>query len=265
MRAFFLLERCPHGVPASGHCHDHRRRGLHGGGCRTGGHPAGLCGLSRQPPPGPPAAGGSARGFQALAPIAQQRALPRGARHRGGHHGRPGGVALRRKKDSSMRVAIQQVKDGAAQAAVSAGNTGALMAIARYVLKTLDGIDRPAIATQMPNAKGGATTVLDLGPMSTAAPSTCCSSPSWARPWWWQSPGRRTHGGPAQCRRRGDQGQRSHQAGGRSAAKCGQHRRSELSTATSRATTFSRAPPTSWSATVSWATWRSRPAKAWPR
>ena len=72
-------------------------------------------------------------------------------------------VALRRKKDSSMRVAINQVKDGAAQAAVSAGNTGALMAIARYVLKTMDGIDRPAIATQMPNARGGATTVLDLG------------------------------------------------------------------------------------------------------
>ncbi|MFN4118540.1 phosphate acyltransferase PlsX [Acidovorax sp.] len=72
-------------------------------------------------------------------------------------------VALRKKKDSSMRVAIQQVKDGAASAAVSAGNTGALMAIARYLLKTLDGIDRPAIATQMPNAAGGATTVLDLG------------------------------------------------------------------------------------------------------
>ncbi|MDO9568450.1 MAG: phosphate acyltransferase PlsX [Hydrogenophaga sp.] len=72
-------------------------------------------------------------------------------------------VALRRKKDSSMRVAIQQVKDGAAQAVVSAGNTGALMAIARYVLKTLDGIDRPAIASQLPNARGGATTVLDLG------------------------------------------------------------------------------------------------------
>ena len=71
-------------------------------------------------------------------------------------------VALRKKKDSSMRVAIQQVKDGAA-AAVSAGNTGALMAIARYLLKTLDGIDRPAIATQLPNAQGGATTVLDLG------------------------------------------------------------------------------------------------------
>ena len=72
-------------------------------------------------------------------------------------------VALRRKKDSSMRVAIQQVKDGAAAAAVSAGNTGALMAIARYVLKTLEGIDRPAIAYPLPNMRGGATTVLDLG------------------------------------------------------------------------------------------------------
>lgn len=72
-------------------------------------------------------------------------------------------VALRRKKNSSMRVAIEQVKNGAAQAAVSAGNTGALMAIARYLLKTLDGIDRPAIAAQIPNAKGGGTTVLDLG------------------------------------------------------------------------------------------------------
>ncbi len=72
-------------------------------------------------------------------------------------------VALRRKKESSMRVAIEQVRDGAAQAALSAGNTGALMATARYVLKTLDGIDRPAIATQIPNVLGGATTVLDLG------------------------------------------------------------------------------------------------------
>ena len=72
-------------------------------------------------------------------------------------------VALRRKKDSSMRVAIVQVKDGQAQAVVSSGNTGALMAISRYVLKTLDGIDRPAIASQLPNLKGGSTTVLDLG------------------------------------------------------------------------------------------------------
>ena len=72
-------------------------------------------------------------------------------------------VALRRKKDSSMRVAAQAVKDGRADACVSAGNTGAWMAITRYVLKTLDGIDRPAIATPIPNEKGGATTVLDLG------------------------------------------------------------------------------------------------------
>ena len=61
-------------------------------------------------------------------------------------------IALRRKKDSSMRVAIQQVKDGRANVTVSAGNTGALMAIARYLLKTLNGIDRPAIASALPNA-----------------------------------------------------------------------------------------------------------------
>lgn len=72
-------------------------------------------------------------------------------------------IALRRKKDSSMRVAAQAVKEGRAQAFVSAGNTGALMAISRYVLKTLDGIDRPAIAAALPNQKGGSTTVLDLG------------------------------------------------------------------------------------------------------
>jgi glycerol-3-phosphate acyltransferase PlsX len=72
-------------------------------------------------------------------------------------------LALRKKRNSSMRVAIEQVKEGAADAAVSAGNTGALMAIARYVLKTMEGIDRPAIATLLPNVKGGATLVLDLG------------------------------------------------------------------------------------------------------
>ena len=72
-------------------------------------------------------------------------------------------IALRRKKNSSMRVAITQVKSGLCQVAVSGGNTGALMAIARYVLKTVDGIDRPAIASQLPNAVGKATTVLDLG------------------------------------------------------------------------------------------------------
>lgn len=71
-------------------------------------------------------------------------------------------VALRSKRDSSMRVAIDLVKDGEAQACVSAGNTGALMAISRFVLKTLPGIDRPAIATTLP-ARNGTTYVLDLG------------------------------------------------------------------------------------------------------
>ncbi|MEG0821416.1 MAG: phosphate acyltransferase PlsX [Burkholderiaceae bacterium] len=71
--------------------------------------------------------------------------------------------ALRNKRDSSMRVAIRLVKDGQADACISAGNTGALMAISRFVLKTLDGIDRPAIASPLPNEKGGITTMLDLG------------------------------------------------------------------------------------------------------
>lgn len=84
-------------------------------------------------------------------------------------------VALRKKRDSSMRVALSLLKPAASEAnpdaarsdichaCVSAGNTGALMAVARYVLKTLDGIDRPAIATVMPHRQGGYTTVLDLG------------------------------------------------------------------------------------------------------
>ena len=70
--------------------------------------------------------------------------------------------ALRKKKDSSMRVAINLVKEGRAQACVSAGNTGALMATAKYVLKMLPGIDRPAIITELP-AKGGSLHMLDLG------------------------------------------------------------------------------------------------------
>jgi glycerol-3-phosphate acyltransferase PlsX len=71
--------------------------------------------------------------------------------------------ALRYKKDSSMRVAVNLVKSGEAHACVSAGNTGALMAISRFVLKTIAGIDRPAIAAVLPNMKGGYTYVLDLG------------------------------------------------------------------------------------------------------
>lgn len=79
-------------------------------------------------------------------------------------------IALRRKKDSSMRVAIQQVQEGKADAVVSAGNTGALMAISRYLLKTLEGIDRPAIATAIPNELGKGTTVLDLGANADCEP-----------------------------------------------------------------------------------------------
>jgi glycerol-3-phosphate acyltransferase PlsX len=75
----------------------------------------------------------------------------------------PPAQALRYKKDSSMRVAVNLVKNGEAHACVSAGNTGALMATSRYVLKTLPGIDRPAIATVLPNMRGGWTYVLDLG------------------------------------------------------------------------------------------------------
>ena len=70
--------------------------------------------------------------------------------------------ALRKKKDSSMRVAINLVKEGAADACVSAGNTGALMATAKFVLKMLPGIDRPAIIAELP-AMGGTVHMLDLG------------------------------------------------------------------------------------------------------
>jgi len=70
--------------------------------------------------------------------------------------------ALRKKKDSSMRVAIDLVKEGVAEACVSAGNTGALMATAKFVLKMLPGVDRPAIIAELP-AIGGTVHMLDLG------------------------------------------------------------------------------------------------------
>lgn len=72
-------------------------------------------------------------------------------------------IALRTKKDSSMRVAINLVKEGKASACVSAGNTGALMATARFVLKTLPGIDRPAIISTFPTRTGKNMRMLDLG------------------------------------------------------------------------------------------------------
>lgn len=78
-----------------------------------------------------------------------------------GMHELPSQV-LRNKKDSSMRVAINLVQEGVAQACVSAGNTGALMATARFVLKMLPGIDRPAICSTMPGIEGSSH-LLDLG------------------------------------------------------------------------------------------------------
>ena len=72
-------------------------------------------------------------------------------------------IALRRKRGSSMRKAISMVKEGEVQACVSAGNTGALMAIARYLLKTLPGVERPAICSILPNQNDGPTYMLDLG------------------------------------------------------------------------------------------------------
>nr|VFJ93401.1 MAG: phosphate:acyl-[acyl carrier protein] acyltransferase [Candidatus Kentron sp. LFY] len=79
-------------------------------------------------------------------------------------------LALRNKKDSSMRVAINLVKEGVADACVSAGNTGALMATARFVLKTLPGVDRPAICTSLPSIAGHAH-LLDLGANIDSTPT----------------------------------------------------------------------------------------------
>ena len=80
-------------------------------------------------------------------------------------------VALRHKKDSSMRVAINLVKNSEADACVSAGNTGALMSIARFVLKTISGVDRPAIMSAVPTLTSP-THVLDLGANIDSKPST---------------------------------------------------------------------------------------------
>jgi len=80
-------------------------------------------------------------------------------------------TALRQKKDSSMRVAINLVQQGNAAACVSAGNTGALMATARFVLKTLPGIDRPAIISSFPVETGGCVRLLDLGANVDSTPA----------------------------------------------------------------------------------------------
>ena len=77
--------------------------------------------------------------------------------------------ALKNKKDSSMRVSINLVKEGVVDACVSAGNTGALMATARFVLRMLPGIDRPAISSELPSANG-TTCMLDLGANADCTP-----------------------------------------------------------------------------------------------
>jgi len=137
----------------------------------------------------------------------------------------PPAVALRAKRDSSMRVALQLVKNGQADACVSAGNTGALMAIARFVLKTIEGIDRPAIAHLLPNQKAGSTAVLDLGANVDCSAEQLlqfailgCALVSAL-----QGTQRPTVG-LAERGRGSDQGQRGGQAGGRAAA----HERAEL-------------------------------------
>jgi fatty acid/phospholipid biosynthesis enzyme len=81
-----------------------------------------------------------------------------------------------------MRIAIDLVKEGRAHACVSAGNTGALMGTAKFVLKTPAGIDRPAICAVLPTRKGRSTRST-WAPTPTAPRSTCCSSRSWAPPW----------------------------------------------------------------------------------
>ena len=78
-------------------------------------------------------------------------------------------TAIRTKKDSSMRVAIDLVKEGRAQACVSAGNTGALMGTAKFVLKTIEGIDRPAICAVLPT-RNGQVYALDLGANADCTP-----------------------------------------------------------------------------------------------
>ena len=94
---------------------------------------------------------------------------------------------LKEKKNSSIRIAAQLVRDGKAHGVVSMGHTGAAMVASSLVIGKLEGVDRPALASVLPNKKGGPTTW-------TAAPSTSPSSRSWARSmpsrcWAWNDPG----------------------------------------------------------------------------
>ena len=116
--------------------------------------------------------------------------------------------ALRRKKDSSMRRALDLVKAGEANACVSAGNTGALMAMSHFVLKMLPGVERPAIVSLIPS-RGGHTFMLDLGANASCTPDQLCQFAVMGSVLAQDLEGahERPQGGPAQHRRRGDQGQ----------------------------------------------------------
>ena len=153
-------------------CHDspHRHR-LHGG-PRTVGDGAGGPPLSNRSSPGARHPGRPRD--EAIRPhlgaAAESGRLPSFTLGSRGH-GRVPGLALRNKKDSSMRVAINLVNGGEADACVSAGNTGALMAISRFVLKMMPGIDRPAICAAVPTLNGH-THMLDLGANVDCGPGT---------------------------------------------------------------------------------------------
>lgn len=90
--------------------------------------------------------------------------------------------AIRRARTTSMGLAIDAVKQGRAGAAVSAGNTGALMAMAKLALRTMPGIDRPALAALLPSLGEKDFVMLDLGANTSAMPAIWLNLPSWARP-----------------------------------------------------------------------------------
>jgi glycerol-3-phosphate acyltransferase PlsX len=91
--------------------------------------------------------------------------------------------AIRASRGTSMRVALELVKEGRAQACISAGNTGALMGLAKSLLKPVDNIERPALMTVLPNQQCGKTVVLDLGANIECSSRMLAHSLLWARSW----------------------------------------------------------------------------------
>ena len=151
--------------------------------------------------------------------------------------------ALRRKKDSSMRRALDLVKAHEANACVSAGNTGALMAMAHFVLKMLPGVERPAIVSLIPS-RGGHTYMLDLGANASCTPEQLVPVRGDGVGAGGRSEGRAraTARRPAQHRRGGDQGQR-HRAG---RAQSAGGERASIMSASSRGTIFFPTRSTWW-------------------